>query len=634
MQGAIRLIAFALAGVVPPSLYSADIERRSAPALPVSSVNVSLLLAGLDSPEYATRRSAAAGLEKLLESPNQWTAAEKQLWHAPWPTLSFEARQQLEALGLLDSGANNAALSEEEVVSREEVVALVKTLTSDRYLDRAGALKQLGAAVRRARLSHHVYPALKQAAAEATLSTDVRVLLASLLETARYTWLTSTESRPAQPPSADEIASWIDVLLAPDEAGDVADDRNTAAQKAARRNAAERELLDALAQHRAAPALLQALEDASTREGLDGDALVRLRRLAEWARPGLAVEYWQRRRNLAIQYFVVGVPSQAPGAMRPTRFDRVADDVAFCASGNALRPGEYPLGVAFPHPREQAAFFHLVSLPTARERLIYQFEIQALHEGERLSEITERTIGPAIARNRPLDDSQLWLLGQLDQPTVARLLRAYFAEVPDEPFDLSQLAPMLSDVSSVHRTACLMLALDGSHEVVPMLVDAAQSKQLLGLSPNDRQAMAWIAALTIATREPWNDVDVWLAELVDRTDRISFGLGTHGDLGATAAAMLLSRHGEAPDQFGLIAREPLERGLHDRFEAPINEDYRRRMFEDRMFKQLGMTPHSFTEADARTAVQTWWNRRQASPLPTPPIYTLPAPVFTARAARP
>ena len=115
--------------------------------------------------------------------------------------------------------------------------------------------------------------------------------------------------------------------------------------------------------------------------------------------------------------------------------------------------------MAFPHPREQAAFFQLVSLPTARERLVYQYEVKSQAEGERLQAITVRTLGPAIIKSRALDDAQLWLLGQLHQPTVARLLNEYFAEVPDEPFDLSQLAPMLTDISSVHRTACLMLAL-------------------------------------------------------------------------------------------------------------------------------------------------------------------------------
>jgi hypothetical protein len=517
---------------------------------------------------------------------------------------------------------------------RPDVASLVQTLSSNRYLERLGALERLSALVRTTELSADIYPALKRAAADTTLSTDVRVTLTPLLETARYRWLTSDSRANAVPPSADQIAGWVSSLISGPDTQRSPGGPGGPNTISLPRDAAERELLDAICHKAAAPVVHRALEGALAREGLDDDAVARLRRLAEWTRPGLVVEYWQRRRNLAIQYFVVGVPSQAPGAIRPTRFDRVAQDFAVCASGNSLEPGEYPLGVAYPHPREQAAFFHLVSLPTARERLVYQYETQSLHANTRLPAITERTLGRAIKNKQPLDDAQLWLLGQLDQPTVARLLQTYFAEVPDAPFDLSQLAPMLSDVSSVHRTVCLMLALDGSYEVVPTLVEATKSKRFLPLLSDEPPAMGWVAALTIAAREPWDDVDGWLAGLLDRTDRISFGYGTQGDVGATAAAMLLTKHGEDPAQFGLAGRTPLERGLHDRFQAPVNADYRRRMFEDRMFKQLGVTPYYFADSTGRDAVQRWWRDRQPSAAPTPLIPTLPPPALTARAARP
>jgi hypothetical protein len=432
------------------------------------------------------------------------------------------------------------------------------------------------------------------------------------LENSRYTWLKSRQQRATPPPSDEQTASWINVLTSRGEREAAAETtQNRARADAWQRNAAERELFDALTQANAAPAVRQAIEAALARVGLDDDARVRLRRLRQWGQPGLAAEYWQRRQNMTIQFFLVGVASQAPGASRPTRFDSISDDIAVCASGNALAPGEYPLGVAFPHPREQAAFFQLVSLPTARERFVYQYEAATVDEAERLAEVTRRTLGPSLAQGRPFDDGQLWLLGQLDQPTVGQLLREYFATVPDEPFDMSQLAPMLSDVSSVHRTACLMLALDGSHEVVPALVEAAKSRRFMQLSTDEPQAMAWIAALAIAAREPWEGADRWLAGLVECTDGISFGLQTQGEVGATAAAMLLLRNQAQPGDLGLRAREPLERSLHDRFEAPINADYRRRMFEDRMFKQLGVTPYHFTDEDSRITVQDWWTSRQA-----------------------
>jgi hypothetical protein len=83
-----------------------------------------------------------------------------------------------------------------------------------------------------------------------------------------------------------------------------------------------------------------------------------------------------------------------------------------------------------------------------------------------------------------------------------------------------------------------------------------------------------------------------------------------------------------------VAREPLRRGLHDRFESPVNADYRRRMFEDRMFKQLNVAPHFFAESEGRADVQAWWARRQASPSSPAPKTPALLPTFTVRAARP
>jgi hypothetical protein len=98
--------------------------------------------------------------------------------------------------------------------------------------------------------------------------------------------------------------------------------------------------------------------------------------------------------------------------------------------------------------------------------------------------------------------------------------------------------------------------------------------------------------------------------------------------------MLLKRNGEEPADFELVAREPLRRGLHDRFDEQVNANYRQRMFEDRMFKQLGVTPYYFADAKGRAAVQAWWKHRQPTPVPPSAPNLVPLPTFTARAARP
>lgn len=145
--------------------------------------------------------------------------------------------------------------------------------------------------------------------------------------------------------------------------------------------------------------------------------------------------------------------------------------------------------------------------------------------------------------------------------------------------------------------------------------------------------MAWIAALAIAARDPWEGVDRWLAGLVECRDRISFGQLARGEVGATAAAMLLLRNEFQPRDFGLTAREPLQRGLHDRFEAPINADYRRRMFEDRMFKQLGLTPYAFVDDNARIAIGRWCADRQLAAAASTPVSASLPPTISASAPR-
>ena len=46
--------------------------------------------------------------------------------------------------------------------------------------------------------------------------------------------------------------------------------------------------------------------------------------------------------------------------------DRIDDETAHCVSGVNLSEGDYPVGGAFPHPKERSSFFCLVNLPTPR----------------------------------------------------------------------------------------------------------------------------------------------------------------------------------------------------------------------------------------------------------------------------
>lgn len=133
--------------------------------------------------------------------------------------------------------------------------------------------------------------------------------------------------------------------------------------------------------------------------------------------------------------------------------------------------------------------------------------------------------------------------------------------------------------------------------------------------------MPWIAALAIASRvqdrRDWPEVDDWLASLIPRTDPLVMprtdakpeDINSENDapevgelfpeLGATAAAILLRRHGIDRSVYRL---EPLGRQL---------------------LAQVGCQGHRFTHAQDRQALLDWWGDRHADPSPTRAAANLP-----------
>lgn len=133
--------------------------------------------------------------------------------------------------------------------------------------------------------------------------------------------------------------------------------------------------------------------------------------------------------------------------------------------------------------------------------------------------------------------------------------------------------------------------------------------------------MPWIAALAIAgrvhERSEWPEVDDWLARLIPRTDPLVLPrtdvkpeevnseddapeVGEqYPELGATAAAILLRRHGIAPSVYGL---EPLGR---------------------QFLVQVGCQGHRFTNPQDRQALLDWWGDRHTSPTTTRAAANLP-----------
>ena len=282
----------------------------------------------------------------------------------------------------------------------------------------------------------------------------------------------------------------------------------------------------------------------SPRAQLDSGDAERLQAVVEF--PGRAqkrqAEYWEGQRNLGIQHLLlVGVPSLPAGAQSASHFDRIDDHSAHCLSGSSLCPGDYPVGVAFPHPRQPGAFFHLVNLPTIQRRLAYEYLVTQQSESQRLSDISRRTLAAFLAARRALDDEQITMLDQLDAASVSRFVGAYFQVVPDSPREETE-GPF--GALTRHGLVCMWLAQHGTAEALHGLVDADVQHRFADPDSQRPFRLCWVTALAIARREAGPDVDAWLAAQIDRKETLE--VGSNSEVGATAAAMLLARHKQLP----------------------------------------------------------------------------------------
>jgi hypothetical protein len=95
--------------------------------------------------------------------------------------------------------------------------------------------------------------------------------------------------------------------------------------------------------------------------------------------------------------------------------------------------------------------------------------------------------------------------------------------------------------------------------------------------------MPWIAALSIIERDPPADADAWLAAQAVREESLCSTNPDGGEVGATAAAMVLPRAGVSPSTFGL---QPQDDDLLERFSA--------------------CRPYRFTSSPAREEFLRWW----------------------------
>ena len=598
------LAAPAVGDGAPPT--GATSTAKPAGRLQQLKVEVARLIGELDSERFDDRRAAAARLETMVGQPElaPWLSAEFRRWLLR-ADISFEVRWRLEQwVRRLPPTPLPPAAS----VSDAELDRVVRQLDDESYAARRGAVERLEWLLSNPKLVGPLLLRLKRRLADTAQPADAEGPLESAWKRAWGAWLLSEPSASMLPPASDEqIRQWVDDLARPTPAG-----KRPGRWRLHR--TARRELLVLLASDRCTPRVVQALQ-ARLDQGLEAAAAARLQDLLDLTKPAMVAEYWYGRRHLGEQHLIVGVPLMSPGATRPSYFDRVDEHTAHCVSGNSLSPGDYPVGVAFPHPKQPGAMFHLVNLPTPRRRLAYAYYVQT-DQATRLAALSRRTLDRFLADKHLLTEPELRMLAGLDPREVSRFAGRYFLLVEDGP-QTGPPAAVTGGQPSRFGRICAQLAIDGTQEATAGLTEAIAQRRFLPPTPASPYRLEWLAALSLATRDPWPGVDEWLAGQIGNQDTLRESSSAHrpptpdegddsagkaaprasrtlpaAEIGATAAALLLKRHGERPADFKLV---------------PIH---------DPLMLSLHLDGYRFQSPQSPARVQQWWNRQPRSPQPS------------------
>ena len=351
----------------------------------VASLDAELprLLISLDDDQYAVRHAAQERLDSLAADPEcQPKVAAAIRRRLTQPGLSLEARETLERL---IAPLAKLASAGPPLPAAAEIDRLIPALDDNSYPARIAAAENLADLLGNGRAARDISERLKQHLADPAVGCGARKAMDALWKQARGVWLLGDEKPEALKPVSDQqLQRWLDELALP-----LPNNERRAHEARVRIENARRELLDLLACDRDLPRVKAALEQRlivenpfslinaerggpktaiekrldAERHGIVHD---RLGELFDLTRPAMVAEYWQAGRHTGVQHLLIGIPNHSPNAQRASHFDSINEQTAHCVSGNALSPGDYPVDVFFPHPRQEDAQFHLVNLPTPR----------------------------------------------------------------------------------------------------------------------------------------------------------------------------------------------------------------------------------------------------------------------------
>lgn len=563
--------------------------RADSPALaPEVAKRVDALVRSLDAEDFVERREAAGQLAELAKRPELQHALAAALRRKLLKTtISIEVRLQLDKL--LSGLPAGSPAAKPEKASAAQIEQLIRLLSHDAYVQRSWAQRRLERLLENSKMVCPIMLQLKRQLADGSLSH--RAHLRPLWRRAHRLWLLSDPSGWELPKiSEKQIDQWIAELV------------RKSPLKQGRwhvHETARRELLDLLVRdeytEQVKAKLFQRLGAPLDRETLD-----RLRRLAEWTQPAMAAEIWRidtkgKLKNVTVQHLIVGVAQWPEMGRTTTHFDRIDEKKAHLVNGNTLKPGDYPVGRAFPYPSFRVSrwsVFYLINLPTPRRRLAYQVDITH-SETRRLADMSRSTLDRILFEKQKLSSQELtYLIPNLDPRAVSRFAGKYFDVGADKPFDyLGQ-----------QRAFFKILYTQGTFEAVPGLLKAIENKRFAVADKEHPQNLPWITVLVIASRDPRAEVDTLLASFVERTDQLLLGDGTDPDVdvGATAAAILLSRHGKSWDMYGVELLESPELRGPDMFNTKLYPS-ETEVDDFHAFR--------FRSPEHRKKVVDWWKKR-------------------------
>lgn len=502
----------------------------------------------------------------------------------------FEARELLAELRQA-LPAGDQVPTAEKVLSSAQVDELLRDLDAAEFARRDAAQARLSAAAAEPRNLNVLVERTKSRLALSRGSLDAHRRMEVVWQAVWSAWL-NHELQPdgLRVVTDADIESSVNRLVRDaansDEASEVARSHATA----------ERELLYLLARDDVLPRVRAALErrlrEAET-SPLSREADDRLQTVYDWSRPAMVAEFWEGGEHKAIQHLILGVPNQPANAPKPSLFDRCDDRTAHCVSGNSLSPGDWPVGVFFPHPSSMTdgAQFHLKNLPTPRRRLAYQYEVptelsrerQQTLDAERRKAITHNTCRRWLEEKHRLTGRELEMLAVLDPEEVSLFAADYLTTVPDEriPHD----SPSAFGNGSSHGLFCYQLSRIGTASAGIALQKAVDRKMVLLPVDETPYRMDWVALLVVAQRYEWPGRDAWLAEHIASTEAINIREPEAADVGASVAAVLVRAAGGSESEFSL----------------------RRHEFPELI--DLENPGFGFTRSDGRAAVEKWWRER-------------------------